>query len=74
MVLMEAGGCTVPAEENQGPDVFYVEEAQETLQHIQNMGIPALADKWISLNLRPQTVTPDISDNKNQKRMDFFGK
>lgn len=70
---MEAGGCTVPAEQHQGPDVFYVEEAQDTLKHIQNMGISMLADKWISLNVRPEVAVPDLNDNKNQKRTDFFG-
>lgn len=73
MVVMETGGCTVVPEEIQGPDVFYVEEVQDTLQHIQSMGISALADKWISLNIRPQIAVPDSSDTKNQKRMDFFG-
>lgn len=72
MVLMEAGGCTSPPEENQSPDVFYVEEAQETLHHIQNMGISALADKWLSLNSRPQIAVVDTTANKPNKKNDFF--
>lgn len=39
-----------------GPDVFYVEEAQETLKHIQKIGITILASKWITSNARPEVI------------------
>ncbi|XP_063981427.1 protein inturned [Diachasmimorpha longicaudata] len=55
-VVLESGGCTARLEENEGPDVFYVEEAQETLKHIQKIGISTLAVKWISANARPETA------------------
>jgi hypothetical protein len=29
-----------------GPDICYVEQAQETLAYIQKLGIPAIAAKW----------------------------
>lgn len=41
-------------EPNSGPDVFYVEEAQETLLHIQKIGVPTLAEKWITANAKPE--------------------
>lgn len=63
--VLETGGCTAQPEDNQGPDVFYVEEAQETLKHIQKIGISTLAAKWISANARPETV--DIQERRNVK-------
>lgn len=39
-----------------GPDVFYVEEAQETLKHIQKIGITTLASRWIMCNTRPEII------------------
>lgn len=39
-----------------GPDVFYVEEAQETLKHIQKIGVTTLAAKWIDSNTRPEVI------------------
>ncbi|XP_012278022.1 protein inturned isoform X2 [Orussus abietinus] len=58
-VLLESGGCTAKLKENTGPDIFYVEEAQETLRHIQKIGVPALVAKWLSANARPETVILD---------------
>jgi len=29
-----------------GPDICYVEQAQDTLAYIQKLGIPAIAAKW----------------------------
>lgn len=34
-----------------GPDVCYVEQAQDTLVYIQKLGIPAIAAKWYALIL-----------------------
>lgn len=39
-----------------GPDVFYVEEAQETLKHVQKIGVTTLASKWIMSNTRPEVI------------------
>ncbi|KAG7201957.1 hypothetical protein KM043_004661 [Ampulex compressa] len=55
-VLLESGGCTAKYNDLNGPDVFYVEEAQETLKHIQKIGVTALAAKWIASNARPQVI------------------
>ncbi|XP_020718480.1 protein inturned isoform X1 [Bombus terrestris] len=56
-VLLESGGCTAKCSETIGPDIFYVEEAQETLKHIQKIGVTTLAAKWISSNTRPEVIT-----------------
>ncbi|KAL2738786.1 protein inturned [Vespula squamosa] len=55
-VLLESGGCTAKYDDTIGPDVFYVEEAQETLKHIQKIGITTLAAKWITSNARPEVI------------------
>lgn len=55
-VLLESGGCTAKYNDAIGPDVFYVEEAQETLKHIQKIGVTILASKWIISNTRPEVI------------------
>ncbi|CAL7946624.1 unnamed protein product [Xylocopa violacea] len=55
-VLLESGGCTAKCSETIGPDIFYVEEAQETLKHIQKIGVTTLAAKWIASNTRPEVI------------------
>lgn len=52
--------------DNEGPDIFYVEEAQETLKHIQKIGISTLANKWVLANARPQTI--DFQDRASVKQ------
>lgn len=68
---MEAGGCTEPPEDNLGPDAFYVEEAQATLSHLQELGISELADRWMLTNLSQQTVVPEI---RVRRKNDIIGK
>lgn len=69
-VIMEAGGCTEPPEENMGPDAFYVEEAQATLAHIQELGLGELAERLLSLDPHPQIARPLPQNNK--KKGDFI--
>ncbi|OXU28206.1 hypothetical protein TSAR_008339 [Trichomalopsis sarcophagae] len=57
-VVLESGGCTAVFEGNSGPDIFYVEEAQETLKHIRKIGISMLAEKWINANAKPEIIAP----------------
>lgn len=63
---MEAGGCTEPAEDNMGPDAFYVEEAQATLAHIQELGLGELADRLLAMSPGTQTVLPVPVTNKKK--------
>ncbi|KAK0091973.1 hypothetical protein PV326_002431 [Microctonus aethiopoides] len=65
VAILECGGCTAQPNNDDGPDVFYVEEAQETLKHIQKIGISTLAEKWIKSNARPETI--DIKDRTRVK-------
>nr|CAD7569003.1 unnamed protein product [Timema californicum] len=59
VLLLESGGCTLRCDGNPGPDVFYVEQAQEMLGYIKKIGIPSVASKWISVSARPQITTPE---------------
>lgn len=63
---MEAGGCTEAPEENSGPDAFYVEEAQATLAHIQELGLSECADRFLSMNPGTQVVLPQPQSNKRK--------
>lgn len=71
---MEAGGCTEPAEDNMGPDAFYVEEAQATLAHIQELGIPELADRWLATNPGPQVTIPETCNKRKSDFLDSLSK
>nr|CAD7599221.1 unnamed protein product [Timema genevievae] len=59
VLLLESGGCSLRCDGNPGPDVFYVEQAQEMLGYIKKIGIPSVASKWISVSARPQITTPE---------------
>ncbi|XP_034934477.1 protein inturned [Chelonus insularis] len=65
VAILESEGCTEVNEDDEGPDIFYVEEAQETLKHIQRVGIPTLASKWVLSNAKPETI--DIKDRISVK-------
>nr|XP_023014516.1 protein inturned isoform X2 [Leptinotarsa decemlineata] len=69
-VLMEAGGCTEPSENNMGPDAFYVEEAQATLAHIQELGLSELCERLLSLDPYPQITKP--VPLVNRRKSDFM--
>ena len=65
--------------ENAGPDIFYVEEAQETLKHIRKIGISTLAEKWINANAKPEVAVPQkdvmtlkISTNTTDNLIDYI--
>lgn len=38
------------------PSLFYIEEIQETLDHLRHGGIETLAKAWITSNKRPQII------------------
>lgn len=68
---MEAGGATEPPEDNMGPDAFYVEEAQATLAHVQELGLGVVAERYLSANGGFQLAPPLPPVNK--KKSDFIG-
>lgn len=68
---MEAGGCTEPPEESRPPEAFYIEEAQATLSHIIELGIPQLAERWLSSNPGSQIAVPELPQTK--RKSDILG-
>lgn len=70
-MLMEAGGCTEPPEKNRPPEAFYIEEAQATLSHVIELGLPELAERWLSANPGAQTTVPEVPQSK--RRADILG-
>ncbi|CAH1183286.1 unnamed protein product [Phaedon cochleariae] len=65
-VIMEAGGCTEPPEGNSGPDAFYVEEAQATLAHIQELGLGELCDRLLAIGPHAQVARPLPPTGRNK--------
>lgn len=39
------------------PSPFYIEEIQDTLEHLRTGGIENLASTWVNSNKRPQVCT-----------------
>ncbi|KAG8039143.1 hypothetical protein G9C98_003450 [Cotesia typhae] len=67
LVALFESGTTSQTIIEDGPDIFYVEEAQETLRHIQKVGVPIYAAKWIASNAKPETV--DLKDKIGGKHL-----
>lgn len=38
------------------PSPFYIEEIQDTLEHLRTVGIENLANTWVLYNKRPQVI------------------
>ncbi|XP_022920612.1 protein inturned [Onthophagus taurus] len=71
-VIMEAGGCTEPPEDNMGPDAFYVEEVEATLSHIQELGVQEFAERWLKKNTSSTLFGDGVSDERKSDYL--FGK
>ncbi|XP_071441603.1 protein inturned [Hetaerina americana] len=46
-VVLEMGGCSISEEGNIPPEPDYVDHAKTTLNHIHEIGIPAVCDSWL---------------------------
>ncbi|KAH8339172.1 hypothetical protein KR074_006445 [Drosophila pseudoananassae] len=51
-----------------GPSLFYIEEIQETLDHLVQCGIESLAMFWSVSNKRPEVLEPTGSDAREQEK------
>ncbi|KAF7272761.1 hypothetical protein GWI33_014470 [Rhynchophorus ferrugineus] len=71
VTIMEAGGCTEPPEDNLGPDAFYVEEAQATLAHVQELGLSVVAQRSLLANGGYEIASP--APFLNKRKSDFRG-
>ena len=59
-VLLETGGCAALHGAVVRPDPFYVDQALNTLEHLLDMGIPGVCDKWLTLPPNPDIVDTDL--------------
>lgn len=50
------GASSSTATDYIGPSRFYIEEIQDTLDHLQTGGVENLANTWLSANKRPETL------------------
>ncbi|EEB12645.1 PDZ domain-containing protein, putative [Pediculus humanus corporis] len=70
-VILEAGEFCAKICDNAGPALPYIEEAEETLIHMQKLGISSLASQWLENNSRFRTVTPEeVFINKMNNKKD----
>lgn len=71
-VLLETGGCAVVPQGVVRPDPFYVDQAINTLEHLIEMGIPSVCNKWLTLPANPDIVNIDslYEAAQTQKRLD----
>ena len=71
-VLLETGGCAATHSAVVKPDPFYVDQAMNTLEHLVEMGIPAVCNKWLTLPPNPDIVDVDqlYETAQAQKRLD----
>ena len=68
-VILETGGCTASPAGNVTPDPFYVDQALFTLEHLSEMGIDLVCEKWLTLPQNPSLIDIDnvISVTKSAK-------
>ena len=59
-VLLETGGCAALHGAVVRPDPFYVDQAINTLEHLIEMGIPTVCDRWMTLPPNPDIVDIDL--------------
>lgn len=61
-VVLEHRDLSVKPTEYIGPSPFYIEEIQDTLEHLKEGGIEVLARTWVTHNKRPQCAIDGNSD------------
>ena len=57
------------------PDPFYVDQAASTLEHLEEMGIPLVCERWLTLPSNPDVLDVDQFYRKTStnKKIDGFG-
>ncbi len=64
-VVLAQGAHTASLNAVVKPDPFYVDQALNTLDHLEDMGIPGVAQKWLTLPPNPDLVSVDKLYNGN---------
>ncbi len=57
--LLQTGGCAANPKGRVRPDPFYVDQAMNTLDHLDEMGIPVVCDCWLRLPPNPDIINVD---------------
>ena len=72
-VILETGGCAANPKGAISPDPFYVDQAVNTLEHLSEMGIPLVCEKWLTLPHNPSLLDIDnvISASAKVKKLDL---
>lgn len=72
-VVLEMGGYTSNQNETVGPDPFYVDQAVNTLEHLSEMGIHLVCEKWLTLPHNPSLMdfTNVISASSRVKKLNL---
>ena len=81
-VMLEngVGGCsndseidTIKSERMIRPDPFYVDQAASTLEHLEEMGIPLVCERWLTLPSNPDVLDVDhfYQKSSKSKKSDF---
>ncbi|TRY75063.1 hypothetical protein TCAL_00628 [Tigriopus californicus] len=70
--VFSIGGCSGDPIGPVKPDPFYVDQAMNTLDHLEDMGIPMVCDRWLTLPANPEIVDVDHLYEKaiTSKRLD----
>lgn len=58
-VILEIGDCSSQPDGIVKPDPFYVDQAINTLEHLAEMGIPLVCEKWLALPHNPALIDVD---------------
>jgi len=60
LALLRTGGIAAEAVGKVKPDPFYVDQALNTLDHLEEMGIPIVCERWLTLPNNPAVVNADL--------------
>ena len=71
-VILETGGGTQTPVIVVRPDPFYVDQALSTLESLEEMGIPLVCNKWLTLPSNPDIINVDklFQSSSTHKRLD----
>ncbi|XP_046382876.1 protein inturned [Ischnura elegans] len=74
VVLMEMGGCSISEEGSVPPEPDYVDHAKTTLNHIHEIGIPAVCDSWLTSGGLPRVDSLESLMRNLSVRKGFRGR
>lgn len=67
ITLLENAGCCLTIPKNVRPHAPHVREAEDTLAHVQSLGLTNLAAQWLASQSRPATTATTASQKPKDK-------